>query len=98
MTMKNGSRVTEYELHAYVDGELPADGREAVEKLPAGHPEDAAQVAAWQAQAGVIRAHYGATAAEPVPERLKLERLPRARRSWAAAAAVAGLGGLPGRP
>ncbi len=34
--------VTEDELHVYVDGELPADRREAVEAWLASHPEDAA--------------------------------------------------------
>ena len=57
--------VTEDELHAYVDGELPADRRDAVEAWLATHPEDAARVAAWRAQADAIRARYGAVA-EPV--------------------------------
>ena len=35
------SPVTEDELHVYVDGELPADRREAVETWLAGHPEAA---------------------------------------------------------
>ena len=52
--------VTEDELHAYVDGELPADRREAVEAWLASHPDDAARVAAWRAQAEAIRARYGA--------------------------------------
>jgi len=33
--------VTEDELHVYVDGELPADRREAVEAWLSSHPEDA---------------------------------------------------------
>ena len=85
--MKNRSRVTEDELHAFIDGELPADRVDAVEKWLAENPEDAARVAAWRAQAEGIRARYDAAAGEPVPERLKLERLPRAGRSWAAVAA-----------
>ena len=56
------SPVTEDELHAYVDGELPADRREAVEAWLANHPDDAARVAAWRAQADAIRARYGAVA------------------------------------
>ena len=35
--------VTEGELHVYVDGELPADRREAVEMWLSTHPEDAAR-------------------------------------------------------
>ena len=50
--------VTDDELHAYVDGELPADRRAAVEAWLAAHPDDAARVAAWRLQADAIRAHY----------------------------------------
>ena len=78
MTDRN-SPVTEDELHAYVDGELPADRKEAVAAWLAAHPEQAAQVAAWQAQAEAIRARYGAVAQEPVPARLKLEQVMRKR-------------------
>jgi anti-sigma factor RsiW len=38
--------VTEEELHAYVDGELPADRGAAVAQWLDAHPEDAARVAA----------------------------------------------------
>ena len=69
--------VTEDELHAYVDGELPAERLEAVSAWLAAHPSEAALVAAWRAQADSIRARYGAVADEPVPERLKLEQLMR---------------------
>ena len=50
------SPVTEDELHAYVDGEIAADRRGAVEAWLASHPEDAARVAQWRAQADAIRA------------------------------------------
>lgn len=87
--------VTEDELHAYVDGELPADRREAVAAWLAKHPDQAAMVAAWQAQAEAIRARYGGTAVEPVPGRLALDKVLRNgganRRSWMAAAAAAAL-------
>jgi anti-sigma factor RsiW len=55
----NNSPVTEDELHAYVDGELPADRREAIETWLARHPDDAARVAAWRVQADTVRARYG---------------------------------------
>jgi anti-sigma factor RsiW len=86
--------VTEEELHAYVDGELAADRRVAVERWLGSHAEDAARVAAWRAQAEAIRARYGAAADEPVPLRFNLDRLARQGRKWsrfAAAAAVAAL-------
>lgn len=84
--------VTEDELHAYLDGELPADRHNAVEAWLTAHPEDAAKVAAWRAQADAIRARYGAVAAEPVPQRLALDRLARnGGRRWLGMAAVAAL-------
>jgi len=88
------SPVTEDELHAYVDGELPADRTEAVATWLAAHPEQAATVAAWRAQAEAIRARYGAVAQEPVPARFKLEQIMRqggSRRSLAAFAAAAAI-------
>jgi anti-sigma factor RsiW len=81
--------VTEDELHVYVDGELPADRRQAVEEWLAAHPDDAARVAAWRAQAEAIRARYGAVIHEQVPDRLDLNRIMRKRRSWGAIAAAA---------
>ncbi len=73
----------------------------AVESWLAAHPEDAARVAAWRAQAEAIRARYGSVVNEPVPNRLTLDRITRSRRSWAAlatAAAVAAfaIGGVAG--
>jgi len=67
--------VTEAELHAYVDGELPPDRQEGVATFLAAHPEAAALVANWRAQADAIRARYGAVANEPVPQRLQLDRI-----------------------
>jgi anti-sigma factor RsiW len=81
--------VTEDELHAYMDGELPADRLEAVSAWLATYPDAAAQVMAWRAQGEAIRARYGATINEPVPERLKLERVMRQDRPWRTIAAVA---------
>jgi anti-sigma factor RsiW len=81
--------VTQDELHAYVDDEVPADRRSAVERWLADHPDDAARVADWRAQAEAIRARYGAIAAEPVPPRFDLAKLARGNRSWRTAAAAA---------
>ena len=89
------SPVTEEELHAFVDGELPADRQEAVAAWLAAYPEQAALVSAWRAQGDSIRARYGAVAQELVPERLKLEQVMRrdrsSGRSWAALAAAAAI-------
>jgi anti-sigma factor RsiW len=85
----NNSPVTEDEIHAYVDGELPGDRREAVEAWIARHPDDAVRVAAWRTQADAVRARYGNIVSEPVPARLALDRIIRRRRSWTAIAAAA---------
>src|SRR5262249_61308704 len=83
--------VTEEELHAYVDGEIAADRRGAVEAWLASHPEDAARVAQWRAQAEAIRARFGALASEPVPARFDLDRLPPPAPSSPAVPAAAGV-------
>jgi len=80
--------VSEDELNAYVDGELPADRHGAVEAWLASHPDDAAKVAAWRKQAELIRARYGAVADERPPQRFNVRRLTR-RRYGAIGAAVA---------
>jgi anti-sigma factor RsiW len=91
------SPVTEDELHAYVDGELPDDRKEAVAAWLAAHPEHAALVASWRMQADAIRARYGAVVNEPVPERLHLDLIIRndianmRGRPWKAMAAAAAI-------
>jgi anti-sigma factor RsiW len=82
--------VTEDELHAYVDGELPQERRLAVETWLASHPEDAAQVAAWRAQAEAIQARFGGVIDEPIPQRLQLDRLTNSRTAltWIGMAAA----------
>jgi anti-sigma factor RsiW len=92
MMIDKDSPVTEDELHAYVDGELPADRRAAVEAWLASHPDEGARVATWRVQADVLRTRYGAVAEQPVPDRLKLSRIDRLAygwRTWAGIAAAA---------
>src|SRR3954469_13465959 len=74
--------VTEDELHAYVDSELPAERRADVEAWLASHPGDAERVRSWLAMAGGVHARYDAVADEPVPQRLDVERLVRQPRKW----------------
>ncbi|MGZ5837555.1 MAG: anti-sigma factor family protein [Xanthobacteraceae bacterium] len=81
--------VTEDELHAFVDGELSADRRDGVDAWLATHPDDAARVATWRAQADAIRARYDSVAAEPVPARLALDRITARQRTWRSAVAIA---------
>jgi len=81
--------VSDDELHAYVDGELKADRRKTIEAWLAAHPADAARVAAWRAQAELIRVRYGGIARNAVPGHLDLDRLARAERKWTWLAAAA---------
>lgn len=85
--------VTEDELHAYVDGELPDERLPAVTAWLAANPEQAALVAHWRMQGDAIRARYGAVASEPVPDRLQLDRIARdadrGRPHWRSLTAMA---------
>ena len=74
--------VTEDELHAYIDGELPAERRGDVEAWLVAHPDDAERVRSWSAMAEALHARYDIVADEPVPKRLEIERLVRQPRKW----------------
>ena len=74
--------VTEDELHAYVDNELPAERRGDVEAWLATHPDDAGRVQSWRAMAEALHARYDSVADETVPRRLEIERLVRQPRKW----------------
>jgi anti-sigma factor RsiW len=96
--------VSEEELHAWVDGRLPADREAAVQRHLRENPAVARQVSAWQAQRQGLRAAFASIAEEPVPARLCLEpllsqRLDRRRVLWRVAASALfafGLGGAGG--
>ena len=81
--------VTEDELHAYVDGELPEDRYDAVEAWLKTHSDDAARVAGWRAMADALQRRYGGVGEEPIPRRLELERIISRPRRWMAAAVAA---------
>ena len=86
--------VTEDELHAYVDNELPAERRADVEAWLAAHPDEAERVGSWRAMAESLHVRYGAVADEPVPKRLEIERLVRRPRQWIYGAVAAALVGF----
>jgi len=96
--------VAEEELHAHVDDQLDADRETAVLRYLQEHPDIARRVAQWRSQREGLRAAFAGIAGEPVPPRLRLERLVREarqprRRPWLAAATVLltfGLGGAGG--
>jgi anti-sigma factor RsiW len=83
--------VTEDELHAYVDNELPAERRSDVEAWLSTHPDDAGRVRAWRAMAEALHARYDSVADEVIPKRLEIERLTRSPRRWIAGAVAASL-------
>ena len=83
--------VTEDELHAYVDNELPAERRGDVEAWLVAHPDDAARVQSWRAMAEALHARYDSVADEAVPKRLEIERLVRQPRKWVYGAMAATL-------
>ncbi|MDB5621098.1 anti-sigma factor [Tardiphaga sp.] len=73
--------VTEDELHAYVDNELPAERHGEVEAWLSVHPDDAERVQSWRTMAELLHARYDAVADEAVPARLEIDRLVRQPRS-----------------
>src|SRR5258707_7429915 len=75
------SPVTEDELHAYVDDEIAADRRGAVEAWLASHPEDAARVAQWRGPGAAIPAPHRKLALATGPARLRPDKLTRRARS-----------------
>jgi anti-sigma factor RsiW len=83
--------VTEDELHAYVDNELPGERRADVEAWLSTHPEDAERVQAWRAMAEALRARYDGVADEAIPKRLDLEQLTQKPRQWIFGAVAATL-------
>src|SRR5258708_36415539 len=72
--------VTEDELHAYVDNELPAERRGDVEAWFAAHPDDAERVQSWRAMAEALHTRYDSVADEAVPRRREIPRLGRQPR------------------
>lgn len=92
--------VTDAELHAYVDGQLPAARVLEVEAWLAEHPDAAARAQAWRNQNAALQALFDPVLDEPLPGRLTapLARAPARRLGYAVAATAAwiALGGLLG--
>lgn len=84
---------SEDDLHAYVDGLLPAARRAEVEAYLARNPEVAERFARLGQQRDALRAALGPIADEPVPPQLNLGHMVLSRRrprwpGWPAAAAA----------
>lgn len=90
-------------LNAWLDDELPPEERAEVEAWLRDHPEDAARVRLWAADAQALRARLEPVLAEPVPQRLAQIVWSRAPATlnlrwqrWAVAASIFVLGGAAG--
>lgn len=98
--MNHDQPLNELELHAYADGQLPADRAGTVETALAADPTARARVAAWQAQNELICRLYEPAEEDRWPQRLTPRRLyERSRRRSlpvAIAAALALTVGLAG--
>jgi len=82
-------RIDDGDLHAYADGRLEAERREAIERVLADDPAAAQRVRDWQVQNAAIAAAYGPFADEPVPARLCPKTMARNRRApWIRIAAA----------
>ena len=91
--------VTEAELHAYVDGFLPAARRAEVEAYLTTHAEEAQRVHAWREQNQALRDLYDPVLSEPLPARVRRSSVLRRMRPalrYAAVLAWFALGGVAG--
>lgn len=94
--------IDEATLHAYVDGRIDANERQAVEAWLAAHPEDAERVRAYREQNAGLHALFDPVLDEPLPAGLAAIAQPRPRRAgrtWmriAAALMLIVLGGAGG--
>jgi anti-sigma factor RsiW len=91
--------VTEFDLHAYIDGMLPEVRRTAIEEYLAGHSEDAERLRAYRRQIEELHALFDPVLEEPVPGRLIEVRRSRWLRPSLRSALIAawlGLGGVIG--
>ena len=59
--------VSEFDLHAYVDGNLPEERRRQVEVFLTAHPEEKERVRVYQEQNKTLHAVFDSVLAEPVP-------------------------------
>lgn len=94
----NPERVTEAELHAWLDGELPESRRAEVEGYLAAHPLEAEGLAAYRRQDESLRARFDPVLDEPVASAWMERAAVRPRRFLRVAAVVGwlALGGLAG--
>lgn len=83
--------VTEADLHAYVDGRLPAARAAEVAAYLAERPEEAARVQAYAAQNDAMHRLFDPVLGEPVPAPMAAATTPQRNRHWQWQALAAGL-------
>jgi anti-sigma factor RsiW len=69
--MTEPERISESELHAYVDGELTPIERDAIAAWLAAHPEDAQRVGELEAINRALASGYASRLEEPIPEAMR---------------------------
>lgn len=83
------SQIAEEELHAYVDGALPADRISEVESVLRENPALAAQVDSWRRQNELLHALFDPVLREEPPDWLRPQNIAARRRTpWLRAAAA----------
>ncbi|MHB2243139.1 anti-sigma factor family protein [Pseudomonas monsensis] len=95
---------SERDLHAYVDHQLSDADRRALDTWLASHPDQAAQVRAWQQDAQQLRAALGGALLQPAnpaldPAMIRKRRKRQTQRHLASAAVLlmaVGIGGFSG--
>lgn len=94
----NRREITESDLNAWLDGELPEGRRTAVQDHLAAHSDDAARLEAYRRNDQALAMRFAGVLDEPVPARLAARLQPRRSRLFACAAAVGWivLGGFAG--
>ena len=90
--------VSEADLHAWLDGELPQERRAEVDAYIAANPDDAARLEAYRRNQQALAARFAPVLEEDIPVRLSQWRRMRPRLSLTAAAMVGWfvLGGIAG--
>jgi len=91
MSDRNAPRVSEAELHAYLDGQLEPNRQEAVEVYLAENPEDAERIGAYDRINTALHEAFDRVLLEPLPASLTRKAEPERRGGliWRVAASVA---------
>ena len=89
--MNENPAVTEAELHAYVDGQLPAARQREIEAYLSGRPEELQRLESYRAQRRELHALFDPVLDEALPPRLN-QHAAGPRTSWYLQRLAAGVG------